>query len=201
MARSWSRRSVVKPVRKHWIVALAEQSRRCVENLHTAWRRANEVFRTKFCEDTRDHFADRTDAVRKILLIHQSRQRTARFQARCRKVEEVARDALADRRKCISGKLLQDIVEAVNRFLRECPCQRRIVPRRALHAIDFEEERTAVRHCLHEDRRRSANQCRRTQQIAGSNARTGRTVICAERRSPLSSTPSRPFNTVLRSAT
>ena len=48
-----------------------------IENLHAAWRRANEVFRPKFCEDTRDHLSDRTDAVREILLIHPSRQRTA----------------------------------------------------------------------------------------------------------------------------
>jgi hypothetical protein len=114
-----------------------------IEDLHTAWRRANEVFRTKLCEHTRDHFTDRTDAVREILLIHRGSQRTARVQARRRKVEEVACDALPDRREGISRKLF------------------------------IEEERSAVGDGLHEDRRRPANQCWHTQQIAGSNVAHG----------------------------
>jgi hypothetical protein len=44
----------------------------------------------------------------------------------------VACDPLPDRRECISSKLFQDVVQPVDRLLRESPCQRRIVPRRAL---------------------------------------------------------------------
>ena len=85
----------------------------------------------------------------------------------------MACDALADRRERISGKLFEHVVEPMNRLLRERPRQRRIVPRRALDAIDVEEEGRAGRHRLHEDRCRSANQCRHTQQIARSNVAHG----------------------------
>ncbi len=85
----------------------------------------------------------------------------------------MACDALADRRERISGKLFQDVVESVNRLLRERPRQRRIVPRRAFDTIDVEEERSAGGHRLHEDRCGSGNQRRHTQQIAGSNVAHG----------------------------
>ena len=81
-----------------------------IENLDAARRRANEVFRPQLCEDTRDHFANRTDTVREILLVHRRSQRTARSQARRREVEEVASDTLADQRERISGELFQDVV-------------------------------------------------------------------------------------------
>ena len=63
-----------------------------IENLHATGRRSNEVLRPKLRKDPRDHFSDRTDAVREILLIHQRRQLAARSRTRRREVEEMPRD-------------------------------------------------------------------------------------------------------------
>ena len=77
----------------------------------------------------------------------------------------MAGNALADRREGVSGELFEDVVEAVNRFLRESPRDRWIRARCAPDTIDLEEEGGARPDGLHEDRRRSRNQRRRSEQI------------------------------------
>ena len=140
-----------------------------IENLDSAWGRADEAFGAKLCENARDHFADGTDAVREILLIDQRGERAAGFPTRSREVEEVARDALADRRECVSGELLEHVVQPMGRFHGECPSERRVGERRAFDRRDVEEERRTGRHCLHEHRRGARNQRRYTEQITCSN--------------------------------
>jgi hypothetical protein len=136
-----------------------------VENFHAAWRRSDEAFCPKLCENARDHFSNRTHTVREILLTDQRYELAARFRARYREVKEMACDALADRCKRVSGELFEDIVQSMNRFFRERPRHRCIAPRRSLDSIEIEEKDGGDCYGLHEDRSGPANERRHAEQI------------------------------------
>src|SRR5262245_43342023 len=83
---------------------LAAQANR-IEQLDAPGRRADEPFGPEFREDARNHFSNRPDAVRQILLTHERGERSA-WRTRGREIEQMARHALAHRRERIAGQFL-----------------------------------------------------------------------------------------------
>src|SRR5215207_4619023 len=78
-------------------------------------------------------------------------------------------DPLANSRERISCELLENIVQTVDRFLSEDPGDRRVRPREVLYARRVHEVHSAVGHRLHTNRRRTADERRRTEQTAPAN--------------------------------
>ena len=131
------------------------------------------MLRAKLRQDPRDHLTNRADAICQILLTHDGGEATGGCGARCGKVEQMARDALADRGERIACQLFEHVIQAMNRFFRQDPGNRRIVAPRSFDAIEIEKEGSPRHKRLHEDGSRSADERRHTQKIASANISHG----------------------------
>src|SRR5262245_34387768 len=144
-----------------------------IEDLDPAGSCPDKALLSKIGEDARDHLSNRTNAVRQILLIHERGKTAAGRRLRCREIEQMSGDALADRCKRVSSEFLEDVVQPVDRLFRQNPRDRSLGPRPAPDAVDIDKEGGAGSYRLHEDRRRSANERRRSEQITHPNVSHG----------------------------
>jgi hypothetical protein len=90
-----------------------------IEDLDPAGRRADEALRAELPENSGHNFADRPHAVGEILLTHEGRQTTDWPRSSRCQIEKMASNSLANRSERVACELLEDVVEAMDRFLGE----------------------------------------------------------------------------------
>ena len=124
-------------------------------------------------EDARDDLSNRSNAVGELLLVDEGCEAPVTSRSRRGQIQQVANDALPNGRKRVSSKFFEDVVQTVDRFLGKDPGHGGVLSGYALHSRHVHEVRDAISQRLYEDRRRTADECGRTQQAADANVADG----------------------------
>ena len=135
-------------------------------------RGGDDPFIPQIAKDPGNDRANRTNRVGQLLLGHLYLE-TPSLLAGCSQIQQMARDPLQQRAKGVTGQSIQRIIKPAGDFLRHQPAYFRFGLCILLQHPDIEHQEHCVGQNLGVYRRRPTNNCRNSQQLAGSRVAHG----------------------------